>query len=191
MKKCNRCLDEKEYFEFGNDKTKKDGLSTLCKICKRKKAKEIRNTDEYRSKKRIWSKEEYWRKKEIINKKHREYFARNKEKVLLKCKEYYYNNKEKYLIWSRINRANNSGKYRKYVADHRARTLKLLPEKVDHAKILDFYILADKMTKDTGIKYEVDHIIPLSGKGKKGLHTEDNLQVITLKENRKKGNKTI
>lgn len=36
------------------------------------------------------------------------------------------------------------------------------------------------------VGYEVDHIIPLS---KGGLHHEDNLQYLTIKENRSKGNK--
>ncbi len=35
--------------------------------------------------------------------------------------------------------------------------------------------------------YEVDHIIPLS---KGGLHHEDNLQYLTVNENRSKGNRT-
>jgi len=36
------------------------------------------------------------------------------------------------------------------------------------------------------VGYEVDHIIPLS---KGGLHHEENLQYLTIKENRSKGNK--
>jgi 5-methylcytosine-specific restriction endonuclease McrA len=34
--------------------------------------------------------------------------------------------------------------------------------------------------------YEVDHIIPIS---RGGLHHQDNLQYLTISENRKKGNK--
>lgn len=56
----------------------------------------------------------------------------------------------------------------------------------DRKKILEFYKLAQKMTEETGIPYEVDHIKPLS---KGGLHHQDNLQVITGKENRRKGSK--
>ncbi len=40
------------------------------------------------------------------------------------------------------------------------------------------------MTSETGIPHEVDHIIPIS---KGGLHHQDNLQILTQQENRKKG----
>ena len=46
-----------------------------------------------------------------------------------------------------------------------------------------------KMTSQTGIKHEVDHIIPLQSPFVCGLHVEYNLQVITAKMNRSKGNK--
>ena len=36
-------------------------------------------------------------------------------------------------------------------------------------------------------KYVVDHIVPLQGSRVSGLHTHDNLQVITIEENRAKG----
>lgn len=37
--------------------------------------------------------------------------------------------------------------------------------------------------------FEVDHIIPLSGKQVSGLHVPSNLQVLTIRANRQKGNK--
>lgn len=54
--------------------------------------------------------------------------------------------------------------------------------------ISEFYILAKKLTEQTGIPHEVDHITPIS---KGGRHHENNLQILTQAENRKKHNKDV
>lgn len=52
------------------------------------------------------------------------------------------------------------------------------------------YKRAIELTKTTGIKHEVDHIIPLLGKNVRGLHVPWNLQVLTKQQNRSKGNRS-
>lgn len=63
---------------------------------------------------------------------------------------------------------------------------KLTPDSADKKAIQEFYIKAKLLSEQHGIKYEVDHIIPIS---KGGLHHQDNLQVISWIDNRKKGSK--
>ena len=53
------------------------------------------------------------------------------------------------------------------------------------------YMEASKLTKLTGVRYVVDHIVPLLGETVCGLHTINNLRVITQEENLKKSNKLI
>lgn len=61
-----------------------------------------------------------------------------------------------------------------------------IPDGVTPAQVLPFYAEARRRSQAGRRKWEVDHIIPLS---KGGLHEPGNLQVITRKANRDKGDK--
>jgi len=70
-----------------------------------------------------------------------------------------------------------------------ARKLHATPAWADQTAITAVYALAEKMTKDTGVKYHVDHIIPLCSRIVQGLHCEHNLQILSASENISKGNR--
>ena len=55
----------------------------------------------------------------------------------------------------------------------------------------DLYVQARRLTKITGERYVVDHIVPLRGDEVCGLHVPWNLRVITQEENLKKSNKLV
>lgn len=59
-----------------------------------------------------------------------------------------------------------------------------VPKWVDIHAITEFYLNCPK-------GYEVDHIIPISGKEVSGLHVPWNLQYLSIDDNRSKGNKVI
>lgn len=74
-------------------------------------------------------------------------------------------------------RARQNEAWQRYMAKRKNQT----PTDVDVKALQQFYL-------NCPAGYEVDHIIPVS---KGGLHTLENLQYLTISENRKKSNKLL
>jgi hypothetical protein len=92
--------------------------------------------------------------------------------------------------WDAKNRGRINAKGRDYWCRRRNRTPNWLTEQ-DYAVMREIYEFAESLSKSTGVRYAVDHIVPLFGKTVSGLHVPDNLQVITLVENSRKGNRFV
>lgn len=135
----------------------------------------------------------------------KEFYEKNKEEILARKKERYYQDPERFrteaatyyeenrqrdrqyrIEYGRKYSKENKGKVNAKTAKRRARLKAALTDDSDLEKIKMFYLLAEEMTRKTGIEYVVDHKYPIS---KGGLHHQDNLQVITAEENLKKFNK--
>lgn len=63
------------------------------------------------------------------------------------------------------------------------------PKWADRKAIKAVYDEALRLTKITGVRHEVDHIVPLKGERVSGLHVHWNLRAIPHHENRKKSNR--
>lgn len=63
------------------------------------------------------------------------------------------------------------------------------PRWADRKEIKRVYEECFDLTVRTGVKHEVDHIVPLNGLNVSGLHVHWNLQVISATDNRSKSNK--
>lgn len=70
-----------------------------------------------------------------------------------------------------------------------AKVARATPAWADLDAILALYELAAQMTKETGIRHEVDHYFPLVSEVVCGLHVHFNLRIITGAENRSKANR--
>ena len=79
--------------------------------------------------------------------------------------------------------------HRQWSIEKQKRTKFATPDWANKEKIKEIYKQAVKLTESTGIRYEVDHIIPLTNKLVCGLHNEFNLQILPMSENRLKNNK--
>lgn len=119
MKICNKCKIEKLLYEFYNDKSRKDGLSYVCKSCSELSKKTYRKNN----KDKISKSAAFYHNmnKDTINQKKAIYRKNNKEKFKIKSKEYRENNKEKIreraLVYSKVNKE----KIKKYLKIYNAK----------------------------------------------------------------------
>lgn len=72
-----------------------------------------------------------------------------------------------------------------------ARQIQATPAWANVQAMQAYYAEAKRLEGETGIRHEVDHIIPLQGKIVCGLHCEANLQVLPMTQNRRKSNHLI
>jgi hypothetical protein len=107
-----------------------------------------------------------------LREKGRQRFSENRERINAQSARYKRERPHLRAVWQ---------------AERRARKLKATPAWVDRAAIKAVYAEAARLTRETGEKYSVDHIIPLKGKTACGLHVHWNLQVMTFRENCSKG----
>jgi len=76
-------------------------------------------------------------------------------------------------------------------AKRRADQVLATPAWSDLKTIRMIYADARRLTNETGIRHEVDHLIPIKGLKVSGLHVPHNLRVIPMTDNRKKFNRFI
>lgn len=74
-------------------------------------------------------------------------------------------------------------------AKRRAQKRRATPPWADLDAIEAMYQAATTRSRETGIQWDVDHIIPLKNKLVCGLHVPANLQLLTSVENRRKSNR--
>lgn len=161
-KTCTKCRQTKELSLFAKDNRRKNGVGSWCKECLAKNSLS-------------------W-----VNK--------NKERVNKKALEWYYNNKTRARENERRLLSTIEGKTKKLAATRKRQSAleKRTPPwlSVDDLWMIEqAYELAVLREQMTGIKWHVDHIVPLRGKTVSGLHVPWNLQVIPATDNIKKGNK--
>lgn len=173
-KACKSCGEIKPLDSFHKRTAAKDGHQVVCKKCAIAKVVQ--------------------------------YQRDNAAKVLPRIKAWGEANKEKTLAYKAKWKGDNKGRNSEINAEWKQKNPDLVraasnrrnaiqrqatPSWANQFFISEAYDLARLRTKATGIKWSVDHIIPLSGENVCGLHVESNLQVIPLSENCRKGTRLL
>lgn len=130
-------------------------------------------------------------KSEAAKEAAKRYYERNKELVKARANS---RPKEEVRNYKKKHKQNNPEYYKALTSVRKRRHRKATPSWItadQKLRMRQLYLEAQKLTKMTGEKYVVDHIIPLINEAVCGLHVPWNLRVITQAENLEKSNKML
>jgi hypothetical protein len=161
---CSKC-GSTEFYSEGH-----------CKPCKKAQASK-------------WHVEHPERRKQIAEKAARKWAERNPGLRAAISMVHYAFNKEVHRARSDAWFKRNPSVVAQKAARRRAVKRKATPAWANEFFISEAYHIAELRSKVTGIKWHVDHIVPLRSKTVCGLHVEHNLQVIPESVNLAKSNR--
>jgi hypothetical protein len=166
MKICSKCKLNKPFSDFYSK-------GNQCKQCQVKRARnwQLNNSERYKNN----LSRNYLENVVLRQENARAYYAANPARERAVRKKYRQTFHEKKM-------ADN--------AHRRALELQATPDWCEHFIIEEAYHLAKLREQATGIKWQVDHMVPLKSKLVCGLHAHTNIQVITAIKNAKKLNRT-
>lgn len=217
LKTCKRCGQGKPLEDFGEDKSRADGLTYRCRKCTREAKLDLtqrKHLDALRAPippgfkrcavcKKNCPKETFRKDRKLKDglcsycrpcsrEKNRLWKLKNLDKAHGAVRRWKAANSEQCKAKNQEWVKANPHKLRSARASRKASKSRRTPEwltPADFERMALIYDLAKGMEYATGIPHHVDHIIPLRGKLVSGLHCPSNLQIITAAENCSKSNR--
>ena len=122
----------------------------------------------------------------------RRWNARNPEAQAARQREYRAAHPVPHRLDTQRYKLANPHKPRAWNAKRWAAKMQRIPKwlTADDFRVIElFYEAATCFTRETGVRYAVDHYYPLQGKTVSGLHVPQNLRVIPAAQNARKGNR--
>lgn len=168
MKTCKNCLLIKAESEFHVRRASPDGLAYKCRDCVNAYTKDwqAKNPGAFQA----WATQNVDKRASYMQEWHKDNLEHRSESY----REWRLNNRSVVAARNAARKIAKSG---------------ATPEWADAKAINTIYAEAARLTAETGIRHEVDHVVPLKGANVCGLHVEYNLQVLTRTENARKKNR--
>lgn len=167
LKRCGTCHTTQPLTNFNVRRASPDGLCHKCRSCS--------NIDSAK-----WAK--------AHPDAHAKWYAEHREHKRQYWSQWRRDNathvQQNYRRWASANR----DKVNALIAKRQAMKLRATPRWADINAIATFYEEAARLTRETGVRHEVDHIVPIRSRIVCGLHVEHNLQILTSIENKTKSN---
>lgn len=112
LKTCSKCKIDLPIDSFTKDKTKKDGLTSYCRVCKREHGKKrwLENKDALSASHKIY----YEQNKESAQAYGKKYYEENKEQAHAQCKKWREENKDKIHVIQKRYYSKNKDKIKDY-----------------------------------------------------------------------------
>lgn len=194
-KRCYYCKLDLEISNYHKCSSKKDGLQSMCKDCKKELARKRYNKD----KEYFVNKQREYRKKnkESLDLNRKNYREKNKEALLKKQREYEkerYHSDSKYRLTKNI-RSRTLSAFKALGVKKETKTMSMLGCTIDELKDHIESLFTDGMNWENQGQWHIDHIIPISS----AKNNEDlmklshytNLQPMWEIENKRKSNKIL
>ena len=201
-KTCSNCNEQKELTEFHK---RLDKFVPKCKVCVAEYTKAYRennrklindNAAVYRENNRevLAQRSRDWYEtadKKSVSERMKQYRADNKEQVNAAQLAWNSKNQDKKRGYGRKTYRNNPESYARNTAVRRRMQKQAIPAWYDAVAVNDIYKEAATLSAKNGQVYHVDHIVPINHPLVCGLHVQNNLQVLTAKDNLAKSNKLV
>ena len=182
MPTCKKCSVEKDLELFEKSKRTESGRGNVCKECSNARKREQHKQPHIKAHKMAYNRENAERIKQY-NEEYREKF---KQELYEKRRlpENIARKKENDRVYGQIFPEKICAK----AAKRRATKANATPIWAELDEIKEVYYLAKKISEETGVPQQVDHIIPIHSKFVSGLHCMANLRIIPASENLAKSN---
>lgn len=129
--------------------------------------------------------------KDCRKKRNTNWVSANRKRHNKMMQEWYQKNKDRHLDNSKIWYADNKERKLMTTNARELRCRQATPTWADMDIIHYLYKQAKRISEQTGVPHEVDHIYPISHKKMCGLNVHWNMQIITAEQNRRKSNTII